>query len=729
MKKLLLIASILLFNLNSFSQAPSIEWQKTYGLEGWEEANCIQKTSDGGYVIAGEVTGGDGGGFLVVKINNTGVLQWQKRYGGSSAIEAAYSIQQTSDGGYIVAGHTSSTDGDVTGNHGGTPDFWVIKINSIGTLQWQKTLGGNNNDFAYSVQQTTDGGYIVAGVTSSVDGDITFNHGNENDDYWIVKLNSTGVVQWQKTLGGTNNDIARSIQQTADGGYIITGEAVSDDGDVLNDLNGAYGNAWVVKLDSTGNIQWQKTLEKIINHATEGYSIQQTTDGGYIMVGQTLSVDYLNWEYYVVKMNASGIVEWQNSYGGTLNDYAYSVKQTTDGGYIVAGSTRSTGGDVSGNNGIDDYWLIKLNSAGTLLWQKALGGSLIDVANSVLQTSDGGYIVAGSSRSNNGDVTNNIGSNPIRFWVVKLAGPGASCTVPTALTTSVFETNVTVDWSQSANPDNTTAATWEILVLPCGSTPSSSKARTTVTAHPYTITNLNPQTCYDFYVRAKCSPSDLSEWSAVSSATTQNAHVDVCGSTFVDSGASGNYGINENTVYTFCPDILGQKITVTFTLFSLEERYDALYVFNGIGTSAPQILSSNGAESVPGGLPGGFWGFNVPGPFVSTSADGCLTFRFISDFSGNFAGWSANVTCSNLATAEFEQQTMALYPNPAKTILNIHVLNQTVPDRVAVTDLTGKILLQTQNTKEINVADLASGIYIIEAVSGDKKFTRKFVKE
>ena len=731
MKKLLLIVLILLFKLTSFAQAPAIEWQKTYGLEGREEANCIQKTSDGGYVIAGEVSAGaTGGGFLVVKINNTGVLQWQQRYGGTSANETAYSIQQTTDGGYIVAGETSSTDGDVTGNHG-MMDFWVIKINSVGTLQWQKTFGGTQDDIAYSIQQTTDGGYIVAGRTSSVDGDITLFHGNEITDYWVVKMNSLGVLQWQKTLGGTSTDEGHSIQQTADGGYIITGEATSSDGDVLNDINPAYPNAWVVKLNSTGSIQWQKTLEKIINHITNVYSIQQTIDGGYIMAGQTESTDYLSWDYYVVKMNASGTVEWQKSFGGTLDDKAYSVKQTIDGGYIVAGSTRSTVGDVSGNHGTDDYWVIKLNSTGTLLWQKPLGGTLVDVANSVLQTTDGGFIVAGSSRSNNGDVTNNIGSNSIRFWVVKLVGPGASCTVPTGLTaTNISDVAATISWTQPANPDASTASNWEVIALPCSSAvPTASTSGTLVTTNPYTITGLTASTCYNFYVRAKCSLTDKSEWSLALSGTTIATKLPVCGSDFIDEGGvSGDYLINSDKYYYFCPDTWGQKITVTFTSFNVEAEFDALYVYNGFGDTSPQIMSSNGAGSLLN-LPGGYWGTTIPGPFTSTSADGCLTFRFVSDNDTNFAGWTAKVTCSNLSTEDFKQQPFVLFPNPAKTILNINIGNSAVLDRVTVTDASGKIIVQKQNASEIDVAHLASGIYIIEAYSGNKKFQSKFVKE
>jgi hypothetical protein len=643
MKKLVLIASILLFNLNSFSQAPAIEWQKAYGGSSSDEAKCIQKTSDGGYIIAGTTSGPSNGDvtgnhnfatqdFWIVKVSSTGTLQWQKTYGGTS-YETAYSIQQTTDGGYIIAGDSDSNNGDVSGNHIGptgstSKDIWVIKINNSGTLQWQKALGGSNSDSACSVYQTADGGYIVGGTTDSVDGDITSFHGNETDDFWLIKLNSSGVIQWQKTIGGSGTETCNSMQKTADGGYILTGLLGSNagDGDVTCD-NGS-GDAWVVKVNTTGTVLWDKSFNGANGGSIDANSIKQTADGGYVLAGKNYrnyDLNYDDLDYFVLKMDGGGNLEWKKSFGGSLNDTAYDVQQTTDGGYIVAGTARSTAGDVSGNNGLEDYWIIKLNNAGILVWQKALGGSIRDVARSIQQTADGGFIVAGDAFSSDGDVTGNH-DNSIDFWVVKLAGP-------------------------------------------------------------------------------------------------------VCGSTFEDSGASGNYSNNENIVYTFCPDFLGQEITVTFTTFNIETGYDALYVYNGSSVAAPQILSSNNAGEVPGGIPGGFWGTVNPGFFTSTSADGCLTFKFVSDSTENFSGWTANVTCSGLSTSEFEQQTMALYPNPAKTILNIHVFNQTVPDRVAVTDLTGKILLQTQNTKEINVADLAYGIYIIEAVAGDKKFTRKFVKE
>ena len=169
-------------------------------------------------------------------------IEWQKSLGGTND-ENAYSIQQTADGGYIAAGYSKSSNGDVTGNHG-FYDYWVVKLDGAGNIQWQKCLGGTSYDQAFSIQQTADGGYVVAGWSYSNDGDVTGNHGG--DDYWVVKLDTAGIIQWQKSLGGTNDDYAQSIQQTADWGYVIAGGSGSNDGDVTGNHGGA--DYWIVKL-------------------------------------------------------------------------------------------------------------------------------------------------------------------------------------------------------------------------------------------------------------------------------------------------------------------------------------------------------------------------------------------------------------------------------------------------------------------------------------------------
>lgn len=436
MKNLFLSFSLVIVQLATFAQAPAIEWQKSFGGSAAEEASSIELTNDGGYIVAGYTTSNNGvvtgnhgnGDFWVVKLDASGTIQWQKTLGGTG-VDGAYCIQQTADGGYVVAGNSNSTNGNVTGNHGNI-DYWVVKLSAAGTIEWQKTLGGTQDEFAYSIQQTRDGGYIVAGFTNSNNGDVTGNHGGS--DMWIVKLSSTGSIQWQKTLGGSAGEIAYGIQQTTDLGYIVAGGTGSNNGDVTG-LQGAI-DYWVVKLTPTGAIEWQQTLGGTSPEIA--YSIQQTSDGGYIVAGVTQSYDGdvtgyhggTGYDSWIVKLSTTGAIEWEKAMGGTDNDYIKSIKQNTDGSYIAGGYTLSNDGDVSGNHGSWDLWAVKLSSTGTTQWQKTLGGTGPDGALSIQQTTDGGYIAAGSSAANNGDVTENQGSGD--YWIVKLA--------PEALSTNVF---------------------------------------------------------------------------------------------------------------------------------------------------------------------------------------------------------------------------------------------------------------------------------------------------
>jgi hypothetical protein len=407
-----------------FAQASSIQWQKCLGGGYDDEALSIQQTNDSGFIVAGytmsnngNVSGNHGNfDYWVVKLNYLGNIQWQKCLGGTGD-DYATSIQQTNDNGFIVAGYTESNNGDVSGNHGGY-DCWVVKLDSYGDTLWTKCLGGTEWDYATSIQQTNDSGFIVAGYTKSNDGDVSGNHGDY--DYWVVKLGSLGDIQWQKCLGGTNTDFAYSIQQTSDEGFIVAGETYSNNGDVS--VNHGYTDFWVVKLNSLGTIQWQKCLGG--SNIDGASSIQQTSDEGFIVAGTTHSNDgdvsgnHGGYDYWIVKLDSYGYIQWQKCLGGTNPDLAYSIQQTSDEGFIVAGYTQSYDCNVFGNHGYYDYWVVKLDSSGDIQWQKCLGGSNIDCASSIQQTSDEGFIVAGYAYSNNGDVSGNHGS--FDYWVVKL---------------------------------------------------------------------------------------------------------------------------------------------------------------------------------------------------------------------------------------------------------------------------------------------------------------------
>ena len=460
-KKTIPVLAGIFFSGFSMAQAPAIEWQKSLGGTGSEYANSIIQTADGGYMVAGSSTSNNGNvtgnhgnyDYWLVKLNPTGNLQWQKSLGGTEN-DFARSIIQTTDGGYVVAGATGSNNGDVTGNHG-YDDGWVLKLNSdAGVIHWKKTFGGTDDDWIDKIIPTTDGGYIFAGNSKSNNGDIAGNKGYI--DYWIVKINSDGNIQWKKSFGGLADDRATSIVQTSDGGYAVSGFAEGNTGDIT----GNHGNAdfWILRLNSDGGVVfWKKSFGGL--YPDLAYSMVATSDGGYIIAGQSFSTDgdvtgnHGGTDAWVVKINEAGNLQWQKALGGTKLDQAFSIIQSSDGGYMVVGNTLSTDGDVTGyhtptNTGPGeaplsfDYWAVKLNATGNIQWQKCLGGSESDEASSVIQTTDGGYIIAGNSKSNNGDVSGNHGNTDI--WVVKLA--------PENLATNEVSKNTSVTANVFPNP-------------------------------------------------------------------------------------------------------------------------------------------------------------------------------------------------------------------------------------------------------------------------------------
>jgi hypothetical protein len=430
MKKQLLFLALLLHQFSLLAQAPAIQWQKSLGGSDYEYGYEIKQTADGGYIMVGTTVSTDGDVSFhhgstdawVVKLDASGALEWEKTFGGSG-YDLIFSVEQTTDGGYILAGFTDSTDGDITTTNKGIYDLWVLKLNASGTIQWQNTYGGSLVDQAQSVRQTSDGGYILTGVTSSNNGDVSGNHGA--DDCWILKITGTGTVEWQKTVGGGGNEYGYKIKQTADGGYILVG---------MNSSNGY--DYFIAKFNGVGATQWANLMGGTgFDWATD---IQQTSDGGYIVSGDTDSTNmdvtgnHGATDAWIVKLNAAGITEWKKTYGGSGSDRANSIQQTNDGGYILGGYTSSNDGDVTSNHPGDlDYWVWKIDASGVLQWQKTLGGNGPEVGYSVRQTADDGFVAFGWTYASNGDVTENHGIQD--YWVVKLA--------PEALSNVAFAMN------------------------------------------------------------------------------------------------------------------------------------------------------------------------------------------------------------------------------------------------------------------------------------------------
>ena len=626
-----------------------IVWQKHLGGSKSDVAYSITQT-DGGHIVAGRADAliaddedvKNNRGYLdywIVNLSSSGNLIWKKCLGGIWD-ETAYSIIQT-DGGYIVAGSTHSKDGDASGIHRDEEckndkcdscpaDFWVVKLKSSGKMEWQKCLGGTKDDVAYSINQTADGRYIVAGYTESNDGDAKGLHGGK--DFWIVTLGeknctltapdwlcpgSTGnvastaesgaeyiwtidngtitspndqqsitftagasgpvslkvyvkkygawgqcykdipfdltncslpspsparngtpaqlavpammdscyrelgdgqngtakdpshlyshpgtrnanvsccgsqrtcagpvevrqpasaksvYIDWQKCLGGSEDDEAKSVRRTADGGYIVAGYTKSNNGDV----SGCHGKEdfWVVKLDATGNLTWQRCLGG--SEDDRAQSVRQTADGGYVVAGYTYSnngnVKGLHGEsdYWIVKLDASGNLIWQKCLGGSNQDEAYDIQQTADGWYIVAGGTDSNNGDVKNNHGNWDFWVVRLDASGNLVWQGCLGGSNWEKAYSIQETDDGVYIIAGGTHSDDGDVSNNHGQED--YWIVKLVwidcvlnAPDQVCPNSTGNVASTAESGAEYIWTIGngtiTSSDNTQSITFTL---------------------------------------------------------------------------------------------------------------------------------------------------------------------------------------------------------------------------------------------------------------------------
>jgi hypothetical protein len=390
------------------AQENAREWGVNFGSIYADRVGEIQPTFDGGYVLAGSCmlfTSAPGENYWVLKFNALGQPEWQHLYFLSRAgyireFQYARSIRQTQDGGFIVAGET-----DMFRRYGdyGTPidyDIWILKLTSEGSIEWQRAFGTPKNDQARCIDQTRDGGYIIAGSISDF---IEDKRGN----CWLIKLSPGGEVEWEKSYQDFFPLTGRCVQQTRDGGYVVAG---------INAQTGKGSDFGLLKLSAGGDIEWQRSYGGNFNEYPN--SLQQTTDGGFILAGDMSIADEPGThDALVMKISLSGDIEWQRIYKGDGDDVLYSIRQTADGGYIAAGKTSSPGTQN------DDFWLLKLNPAGGIEWQHAYGGYNNDAAYSADQTTDGGYVIAGETMtySKETDISGRVTSN---LLVLKLNAVG-----------------------------------------------------------------------------------------------------------------------------------------------------------------------------------------------------------------------------------------------------------------------------------------------------------------
>ena len=456
MKKTLLLYFTIFFSISSYCQ--DILWEKSYGGKHADYLFDAQPTADYGFILAGSSLSNKTGNksennhgdldFWIWKMDEKGEFVWQKSLGGSG-FDLLQSIKNTKDGGFILAGTSSSTDDfDKKEKCKGLTDFWVVKLDAQGGELWQRTIGGSGQDELLCAFQTADGGYMLGGSSSSsptiLSKDTSKKSGlsqqtdiyakteksRGNMDYWIVKLDSKGVMQWQKTFGGEYADVLRSMEQTKDGGYILGGYSNSTaKGDKTENPKG-IGDYWIIKLNKLGTIEWQKAYGG--KGDNQLYVIHQTYDGGYIAGGNSNSTDQLTslggsvregTDFWVLKLNEDGDPTWTETYNFGKVDILTSLVENKDHTFLIGGYSQGENNKTNAiakrikkeEKGINDYIALKISEKGEILWEKTVGSDGEDILRKLIETRDGGYLLAGTSNSQSKKRLNTVSnsSNPL----------------------------------------------------------------------------------------------------------------------------------------------------------------------------------------------------------------------------------------------------------------------------------------------------------------------------
>lgn len=431
--------------------APTKVWDRRFGgtsttCSGEDALFTLLATPDGGSLLGGYSSSdavGDksqpnwafGADFWAVKLDAQGNKQWDKRFGGTQ-IEALMAILPTPDGGYLLGGRSDSgQDGDKSQPSQGGNDYWVVKVDAQGTKQWDKRYGGSGNDFLLAMQPTPDGGYLLGGGSNSGIGGDKTEASRGNSDYWVVKIDALGTKLWDHCYGGSGEDYFRCMQATPDGGVLLGGNSFSGQGGDKSEASKGALDIWLVKLDAAGTKQWDKALG---GAGFDGVGAIQVLPGGYLVGGDSdsgiggdkseASKGY--GDMWLLRLDAAGTKLWDHCYGGSSGDGMTSLALTADGGYLLAGNSSSgvSGDKTEPSQGDADYWTVKTDAAGVKQWDKRFGGTLNDRLYAMQPAVGGGYLLGGFTDSPvSGDKTQGCWGN-WDYWVVKMSAGTALAT-------------------------------------------------------------------------------------------------------------------------------------------------------------------------------------------------------------------------------------------------------------------------------------------------------------
>ena len=700
------------------AQAPAIQWQKTIGSAGYDFLNSIVQTSDGGYIMGGYSDGNStgykseinygGDDYWIVKVNALGNVEWENTVGGGN-FDRFYSVEETADGGFILGGQSLSGGGwgDKSESNKGGYDYWIVKLNSDGIVQWDRSYGGTGNDQLYNAQPTSDGGFILAGTSDSgISGDKTENRVG-NSDYWVIKTDGNGNIQWQNDIGGVMFDNLYSAHETADGGFILGGTSTSGiSGDKTEALIGSI-DMWIVKLDASGTVIWNKTIGG--TGAEYVYSVIPTADGGSIAAaisdsgvsGNKTEATNGGNDYWIVKLDNSGNITWQNSIGGSGSDLLFvnAIDQTSEGGYAVAGYSQSliSGDKTEANNGSWDYWILKLNNSGSIIWQSTIGGTSGDYVNAIRATADEGFIVGGYSYSNAGGDKEEDAYGDADYWVMKLEGTGCY---------AFAETCNGIDDDCDAIVDEDVTETISIIAT-----------------GPTTF-------CQGGNVVLNATHSGTSlQW--------KKNGINISGATASTYFASttGNYTCETTSI---CNTAISNSITVTVNKnpkASITAGGPTSFCAGGSVTLTEMPVGGSTYQWYKGATPLAGATSNV---YVATTA-GNYKCRVTKTATGCFKNSNAiavSVTCreglpAGEAGDNLIENTFSLYPNPANNFITIET-DFSTEKTIYITDALGQIvktIITSENYITIDLQGIASGIYFIKMEDGINSVSQKFVKQ
>lgn len=723
---------------------PLVDWAKCLGGSNSDFSSKIIKSSSGKIWVLGNVDSNNqdvdfnhgSTDIWLSQISDSGQIVRQFSFGGSS-IDIATSIVEE-NGNFIIAGYTSSFNGDVNFNHGGF-DAWVFCVDTNGVMLWQNTLGGSNGDLIYSMTKSNTGGFILSGGSFSNDFDLSLNHGDE--DAWVLKIDDLGNLLWSQSFGGTNLDVLYGVVENSSGEIFVCGTSNSNDGDI----NSNFGNYdWLIlKLNTTGNLIFSKTCGGSLYDAAQTMIIstsQTLLIGGYSRSNDfDLTSNYGSTDCWLIEMACNGSLVNSKTFGGSQAENIFDLKETFDGGFIVAAGTTSSNVDVSTNLGGEDVWILKLDMNFNIEWKKSFGGSNNDRPSSIIQKNSNEFMFAGYTYSSNLIVTGNRGMSDI--WLVDL-----NCKTPSAQITpsgNVFCLGDTINLTCTSV--NSSSNQWNF-----NGTITSDQALNVVvnTSGNYSVL-LTSQTCsnvdtlnFPFLVNGCNLPS--ASFSSDQTTICQNSTVqfsdhsiNALNYSWTFQGGFPSTSTDQNPIIEYTiPGSYTVMLSVTNTFGS-----QTLMRVNGIIVNplpVQPIIAVNG-NVITSTIGANYFWFNnsvslvgMNSQVITALSDGFYFVEVTNEFNCSSISDSIYISINKMGDNTSQENQISLFPIPTNKILRLKYEGKNEIYRIFIYNTIGQRVLEILKPSsdiDIDISDYKRGNYFVSILYSDGGITKKIIQK